>query len=192
MIVMGHESYGEIKEIGNGYIEVGKYCSIASEVVAVTVGHNCDWVTTYPFPARQMRRKYPEGKKVEGHPTRHDIFIGSDVWLGFGAKIIAPAVIGHGAVVGAFSVIRGFVEAYAIVFGNPIMTYGKRFSDEIINQLLKIKWWDWPDEKVKENIHLLCSNRVKEFVDAHSEISEERVCTLDDRTCEALPPKDLC
>lgn len=180
MIVMGNESYGEIKEIGNGYIEVGKYCSIASDVVAVTVGHNCDWVTTYPFSARQMHRKYPEGKKVEGHPTRHDIFIGNDVWIGYGVRLIAPVCIHHGAVIGACTVVRGIVEPYSVVWGNPAKIYDKRFSDEIIQKLLFIKWWHWPEEKIKENIHLLCSNRVKEFVDVHSEIPQERICPPDD------------
>lgn len=180
-ITMGKGSYGTIHEVGDGNIEVGNFCSIAGKVVAVTVGHNCDWVTTYPFPARQIRGEYPEAKKIIGHPTKSDIYIGHDVWIGQAAMIVAPAYIGHGAVIGAASVIRGFVEPYTIVYGNPIMTYGKRFSDEIICRLLEIKWWFWSDEKIRENVHLLCSNRIREFVDAHSEISKERVCSPDDR-----------
>jgi acetyltransferase-like isoleucine patch superfamily enzyme len=189
--VMGRHSYGKIENIGHGEIQVGNFCSIAGDVTGITWGHNSRWVTTFPFSDGKFSQFYPESEKIEGHPVRDKIVIGHDVWIGQGVKIIAPSYISHGAVLGAGSVVRGFVEPYVIVYGNPIMTYGKRFKDEQIEALLNICWWLWDDEKINDNIHLLCSDRIEEFIDAHSKVSQKRVCTTDDRIGEALPPEDL-
>lgn len=169
MVTMGRGSYGKIVEVGDGGIAVGKFCSIAGKVVGVTMGHNAGWVTTYPFPAKEIDG-YPEAKKIKGHPTRKSIEIGNDVWIGQGTILVAPVSVGDGAIIGAGSVVRGFVLPYDIVFGNPALVMARRFSISIALKLRQIKWWDWPDEKIRANLHLLCSDRVEEFVDAHSKI----------------------
>lgn len=74
---------------------------------------------------------------------------------------ILPGVhIGDGAIVGANSVVSKNVPAYHIVGGNPIRTIRKRFDDETIDFLLHLKWWDWSDEKIFENLELLCSGDI--------------------------------
>ena len=35
--------------------------------------------------------------------------------------------------------------------GNPARNIGYRFKEETIRQLLKIKWWDWNENKIKKN-----------------------------------------
>jgi hypothetical protein len=56
------------------------------------------------------------------------------------------------------------VPPYAIVAGNPARLIRYRFNEETIQKLLKIRWWDWPEERVKENIHLMCSDSIDEFI----------------------------
>jgi len=60
--------------------------------------------------------------------------------------------IGDGAVVGAHSVVRHDVEPYSIVVGNPAVRVGYRFEPEVIQELLRIKWWEWSDEKIDANM----------------------------------------
>ena len=75
--------------------------------------------------------------------------------------------IGDGAVIAANSVVVKDVEPYTIVGGNTAKVIKKRFSDDIINDLLELKWWKWSDEKINENLNILCSNnfdKIKELL----------------------------
>ena len=72
--------------------------------------------------------------------------------------------IGDGAVIGTSSVMVRDVEPYSIVGGNPARLLKKRFDDETIRRLLEIRWWDWPIEKINENLLIILSNRVSELL----------------------------
>lgn len=95
-------------------------------------------------------------------------YIGNDVWLGHGACVLSGAHIGDGAVVGAHTVVRGTVPPYAIVFGNPAQVLRYRFDPETITKLLALKWWDWPEDKIKEFAKDIASPHVSEFLKRHS------------------------
>jgi acetyltransferase-like isoleucine patch superfamily enzyme len=162
----GDYTYGRptILQFGEGAkLKVGKFCSIAREVQIMLGGnHRVDWVTTYPFPA--LTRNWPEAQGIAGHPvTKGDVIVGNDVWIGQGATILSGVVIGDGAVIGAKAVVSSDVEPYAVVAGNPARIIGKRFDDESVRKLLEIRWWDWPDEKIKKHIPVLCSPAVADF-----------------------------
>lgn len=137
---------------------IGSYCSISDRVTILLGGnHRLDWATTYPFSFFPV--DWPEAAGIKGHPaSKGDIVIGNDVWIGFGAIILSGVTIGDGAVIGAGSVVSRDVSPYSVVAGNPAVQYRKRFSDPVITRLLKMRWWDWPEEKVRANIHLLCSD----------------------------------
>ena len=75
--------------------------------------------------------------------------------------------IGHGAIIAACSVITKDIPPYAIAAGIPAKVIKYRFTQEQISQLLNIKWWDWEVEKIKQQVHLLSSNRVDEFINQH-------------------------
>ena len=93
------------------------------------------------------------------HPKSNgDVIIGNDVWIGHESTIMSGVKIGDGAVIAANSVVVKDVEPYTIVGGNPAKVIKKRFSDDIINNLLELKWWDWSNEKINENLNILCSN----------------------------------
>lgn len=74
------------------------------------------------------------------------------MWLGYDLLVMPGAKIGDGAIVAARSVVVRDVPAYSVVGGNPAKRIKQRFPDEVINELLIIKWWDWPVEKITRNL----------------------------------------
>ncbi len=108
--------------------------------------HNVAWVSTFPFSLVLGFDGTRENPVVIA-----DIEVGADVWIGRSARILAGVAIGHGAVVGAYSVVANAVRPYAIVAGNPAREVRRRFSDDIVAALLELKWWDWPLERLRES-----------------------------------------
>ncbi len=164
---IGKHSYGEPKILtfdSSTHLSIGRYCSLSDKVTILLGGnHRLDWVTTYPFPA--FNESWPEAAEISGHPSsKGDITIGNDVWVGYGATILSGVTIGDGAVIGAMSVVSKDVAPYAVIAGNPGVETKKRFDDKRIAELLDIAWWNWPEEKVRKNISLLCSPHMEEFI----------------------------
>jgi acetyltransferase-like isoleucine patch superfamily enzyme len=160
---VGDHSYGtpKIIDFNEGTtVRIGKYCSIAEGVVIMLGGnHRLEWITTYPFPA--LSERWGKARGIIGHPqSRGDVIIGNDVWLGAEAMILSGVSIGDGAAVAARSVVVKDVPPYSVVGGNPAKLLKMRFSDEEIEKLLKIRWWDWPDEKVSRNVAILCDSNI--------------------------------
>lgn len=161
--VIGDHTYGKPRVISWGEgtsLTIGKYCSIGTNVI-IFLGseHRIDWVSAYPFPFL-----WAEAKSIPGHPsTKGDVVIGNDVWIGFGVTILSGATIGDGAAIGACSVVTRDIPSYSVAAGNPAQVIRYRFDEETIRKLLQIKWWNWPDEKVRENIHLICSDSINAF-----------------------------
>jgi chloramphenicol O-acetyltransferase type B len=150
-MIVGKHTYGAEKMYVEGEgqgteLIIGSFCSIASDVeIMLWADHRTDAISTFPFGILwQMgtRNTYSKG----------DVKIGNDVWIGRGATIMSGVTIGHGAVIGAKAVVAKDVPPYAVVVGNPGKIVKYRFSKEKIKRLLKLKWWDWPDEKIRDNI----------------------------------------
>ncbi len=144
-------------------IEIGSFCSIAENVTIFGGGeHNSDWVTTFP-----LRIAYGDslaGK--DGHPaTKGKTFIGNDVWIGYGATVLSGVTINDGAVIGACSLVTKDIMPYSIVGGNPAKLLKYRFTEEQIQELLKIQWWNWPHSQIIKFIGLLSSNNIDHFID---------------------------
>lgn len=161
---IGDYTYGNFKVISwddKTKLKIGKFCSIAEGVKFLLGGeHRSDFVTTYPFNALLENFKY-----IEGHPhTKGDIIIGNDVWIGSDAKILSGVKIGDGAIIGANSLVTKDVPPYSIVGGTPAKFIKYRFSDEIIEKMLNVKWWDFKEEELVKVIPLLQSNNIDEFL----------------------------
>ncbi len=164
---IGRHTYGEPEILAfdqNTRLCIGSYCSISDQVVVILGGnHRTDWVTTYPFMA--FADRWPTAAGITGHPAgKGDVVIGSDVWIGYGATILSGVTIGDGAVVGARAVVSRDVAPYGVVAGNPAREVGKRFPDEVIEALLELKWWDWPEERVARLLPLLLDDDVERFL----------------------------
>lgn len=129
-------------------ITIGKYCSIGPGVTLFSGGeHNYGKVSTFPF-----KKQFGLSLDNVDAQTKGDIVVMNDVWIGSGALILSGVTIGNGAVIGARTVVSKDVPDYAIAIGNPMQILKYRFTVKQIDSLLKIKWWDWDDEKIMGNI----------------------------------------
>lgn len=167
-VYLGHRSYGTPIVRGDiSDVYVGKYCSIAQNVI-VDCGfhHNTDFATTYP-----LNVFFDELKHITGHPkSKGDICIGNDVWIAEGTIIMGGITIGDGAVVGAGSIVTRNVNPYEVVVGNPAKYKKHRIPICYIGKMLNLKWWDWEEEKIIRNGELLMSNNIQKLIDENTEI----------------------
>ena len=146
---------------------IGKFCQIAAGVEFVMNGanHMMNAVTTFPF--NMLEGWDMEPPKTSDLPLKGDTVIGNDVWIGQNAVILPGVHIGDGAIIGANSVVGRDVNPYTIVVGNPAKILRKRFDDEMIELLLRFKWWDKSIDEINTLIPLLtCSklDKVKEEI----------------------------
>lgn len=139
---------------------IGKFCMIASDVQFIMNGanHLTDAVSTYPFAI--FGNGWQGAMDGKSYPTKGNIVIGNDVWLGYRATIMAGVTIGDGAIIGSHSVVTKDVPPYTIVGGNPAKEIRARFVPEVITQLLEMQWWNWDIEKITRNVHLITSNDI--------------------------------
>lgn len=148
-------------------LRIGDFTSFAYGCHILLGGeHRVDFLTTYRFSAYADTRDVLPGAS-HSVTTRGDVVIGNDVWVGHQSLILSGVTIGDGAVVGAGSVVRKDVPAYAVVGGNPARVGGYRFSEQHIAALLRIRWWDWPMELIRESLPLLMSGDIAAFVAQH-------------------------
>ena len=132
--------------------EVGRFCSIATDVNIGLAEHTLSYISTSPI--------FTETPNGTGHswidrsiinPSK-PTYIGNDVWIGFRALIKSGVTIGNGAIIGAGAIVTKDVPPYAIVAGVPARIIRYRFSQEIIVELERLKWWDWNENDLRNNI----------------------------------------
>ena len=147
-VEIGDYSYiGPNSHVSN--VSIGKFCSIGPRFFAGWGIHPVDGISTAPMfysAARQNGLTMVKECKVE---ERKRIVIGNDVFIGVNVTVLDGVKIGDGAVVAAGAVVVSDVAPYSIVGGVPAKEIRKRFSDEVIAKLMKVKWWDFPDNKLK-------------------------------------------
>ncbi|MDB5987565.1 MAG: antibiotic acetyltransferase [Nevskia sp.] len=133
--------------------EVGRYCSIAEEVMLGAPEHPSDWLSSHPFAF--TRREYlpkfyklpeferlaPDGSEPTPFLQPAKTYFGHDVWIGAGVFVKRGVRIGDGAIVAARAVVTRDVAPYAIVAGLPAKTIRLRFPESIVERLLKLQWW---------------------------------------------------
>lgn len=129
---------------------IGKFCQIAmgTKFIMSSANHQMSGFSTFPF--------FLFGGECANYKLdlRHkgDTVVGNDVWFGHNAVVMPGVKIGDGAIIGAFAVVTKDVPPYTIVAGNPAKVIRQRFSDEIMQELLKIQWWNWNIEKIIRKI----------------------------------------
>lgn len=149
----GRHTYGKLEihawqqEYKASTIRVGSFCSIAGNV-AVFLDGNHKYTSFSSFPFKEsLGWDAPPNTYGKSIPE-----IGSDVWIGSDVTILSGVTIGHGAVIAAKTVVTKDVPPYALVAGNPGRIKKYRFSQDIIDDLLKYPWWDLPDQLIRAEI----------------------------------------
>jgi virginiamycin A acetyltransferase len=168
MLIKGKYSYGEPEIMNYGLndykVIIGNFCSIAKNVkiyLANGIGHDSSFISTYPFGHihNDIFNANNTSKNSNG-----DVNIGNDCWIGENAVLMSGITIGDGCIIANNSHVFKNFPPYSIIGGNPAVIIKKRFTDLQIEKLLEKKWWLWEDSKIQENIHIICSSNIDEFI----------------------------
>jgi virginiamycin A acetyltransferase len=141
---------------------IGKFCSIAcgAKFLFNSANHTLHSLSTYPFPI--FNEEWDKSMKpCQAWDNKGDIVIGNDVWIGFEAVIMAGVTIGDGAIIGARAVVTKNVEPYSIVGGVPAKFIKIRFEKDVIDELLGIRWWDLPTDKISKCLEAIRNEDIK-------------------------------
>lgn len=148
-------------DFNNDKLIIGKFCQIAAGVNFVMNGanHQMNSVSTYPFYIMEgWEQNVPSLSQM---PLKGDTVIGNDVWIGQNVTILPGVHVGDGAIIGMNSTVGSDVTPYSIVVGNPAKEIRKRFDDELIELMLKLRWWDKNIDEINQLIPLLSCSDLK-------------------------------
>jgi acetyltransferase-like isoleucine patch superfamily enzyme len=148
-------------------VQVGPYSGIAEKVTVGALPHWPELPTTHVFPLNA------EFGFCDGPwPDVPGTVVGADAWVGAAAVVRAGVRIGNGAVVAAGAVVTRDVADYEIVAGVPARRIRMRFTDDMIERLLRLRWWEWPPPFIKANIELFREALSPKTLDAMEERAE--------------------
>ncbi len=135
-------------------LRIGKFCSIACGAKFLfTSGHHAmRSLSTYPFPIFFEEWGLNPKDITKAWDNKGDILIGNDVWIGYEAVILSGVTIGDGAIIRTRAVVTKDVPPYTIVGGVPAKPIRKRFDEETIARLLRLRWWDWDADTIARHL----------------------------------------
>ena len=144
---------------------IGKFCSIAcgAKFLFNSANHKMASLSTYTFPLFFEEWGLEKENVAQAWDQKGDIIIGNDVWIGYEAVVLSGVTIGDGAVIGCRAVVTKDIPPYTIVGGVPAKPIRKRFDEETIKELQKIKWWDWTEEKIAGKIPAIQAGDLEEL-----------------------------
>ena len=143
-------------------LKIGKFCSIAcgAKFLFTSGNHAMQSLSTYPFPIFFEEWNLDARDICSAWDNKGDIIIGSDVWIGYEAVIMAGVTIGDGAIIATRAVVTKDVPPYTIVGGVPAKIIRKRFDDATIERLENLRWWDWNAAKIQRSISAIQSGDI--------------------------------
>ena len=152
--------------VNHDHLVIGRFCSIAcgARFLFNSANHTLNSLSTYPFPIFYEEWGLDIQRVADAWDNKGDIRIGNDVWIGYEAVILAGVTIGDGAIIGARAVVTKDVPPYTIVGGVPAKPIRRRFSQQTIECLEKLRWWDWPRERIAKNIFSIQSGDVEHLL----------------------------
>lgn len=130
------------------HLHIGKFCMLASGVEFIMNGANHLSTAASAYPFAVFGHDWQGAMAGKTYPSKGDTVVGHDVWLGYRAAVLPGVSIGHGSIIGAYSVVTRDVPPYSIVGGNPAQLIRPRFDADTVQRLLALQWWDWPLEKI--------------------------------------------
>ena len=134
---------GRYAELVGGTISIGSYCSLAPHVAVYALNHPLNHLTTY------IGQGLWKGE-LKKHQAPQSVKIGSDVWLGHGAIVLAGVEIGDGAVIGAGAVVSKNIPPFTVAVGNPARVIKRRFNESVSSLLLELRWWEQAPDQLRE------------------------------------------
>ena len=151
--------------INHDRLIIGKFCSIAcgAKFLFTSANHTMRSLSSYTFPIFFEEWGLDKKNITDAWDNKGDIVIGSDVWIGYEAVILSGVTVGDGAIIGARAVVTKDVPPYTIIGGVPAKPIRKRFDDQTITALQTLRWWDWPKEKIAENIAAILSGNIEQL-----------------------------
>ncbi len=155
-IMVDKESYhnGNFKIKGDEFVQIGAYCAIGENVKIITSNHDYNypaiqgWFYNTHFDIRHPGevKTPPNKERTKGHVT-----IGNDVWIGDNVIILSGVTIGDGCCIASGSVVNKDIQDYSIAAGVPAKQLKKRYNDNTIDIMKKLKWWNWSHNKIARN-----------------------------------------
>lgn len=141
---------------------IGKFCSIAcgAKFLFNSANHTLSSLSSYPFPLFFEEWGLDKQNVTASWDNKGDIIIGNDVWIGYEAVLMAGVTIGDGAVIGARAVVTKDIPPYTIAGGIHARPIKRRYSEETIAALSSLKWWDWPEERIAQNLDAIQSGQL--------------------------------
>lgn len=136
---------------------IGAFCSIGEGAKIGLVSHPMNYISTHNF-IHDPYFDFVKQQKYKASEQAGPTVIGNDVWIGSNAVVLAGLTIGDGAVIGAGAVVTKDVPPYAVVAGVPAEIKKFRFDPDMIAKLQDIKWWDFDEGTLRENIDLFMNN----------------------------------
>ena len=150
------------------YSEVGKFCSIASHVRLNPGNHPMERVTQHHMTYRREQYGFgPDDEAFFDWRRDHKVTVGHDVWIGHGAVLLPGVTVGTGAVIGAGAVVTKDVAPYTIAVGVPAKPLRLRFSEDVIEKLQRIAWWEWPRDLLEQRFEDLMD--LPSFIEKYSQ-----------------------
>ncbi len=140
--------------VNHDRLVIGRFCSIAcgARFLFNSANHAMASLSTYPFPLFWEEWGLDRAEVASAWDNKGDIVVGNDVWIGYEAVILAGVTVGDGAVIAARAVVTKDVPPYTIVGGVPAKPIRRRFPEDTIRRLLALRWWDWPRERIAQNL----------------------------------------
>lgn len=127
---------------------IGKYCALGAGIRVASGDHPIHkFVTIHPafFSVKKQGGFTFCKDDIWISERKKDVFdchIGNDVWIGDNAIILGGISVADGSVIGAGTIVTKNTEPYGIYVGVPAKKIGSRFTEDEIQFLLRIKWWD--------------------------------------------------
>lgn len=147
---------------GGTRLVIGKFGAIATgaRFIFADANHAMAGPSTYPFGV--LGGAFAAALPLADYPWRAagDTVVGHDVWIGMEALVLPGVRIGHGAVIGARSVVTRDVPDYAVAAGNPARVVRRRYPEAEAARLVALAWWDWPVARIAQAVPLLVKGDV--------------------------------
>jgi virginiamycin A acetyltransferase len=158
-IIMGRRTYisGHSLIKGGGKFIVGSFSSLAEgfKVFTSSDSHPMNHAAMVNLKGNSRMVEDGFNMEIQYHEIdnlNNKVTIGSDVWVGRNVSIKSGVKIGNGCVIGEGSLVRKDCKPYGVYAGYPAKLIRFRFSEQVIEQLLDIEWWNWPIKKIINNV----------------------------------------